>query len=153
MAKEMAETGFPMRILVASDGSGPSEVAMRLAGNLASKTGSELHVLHVTLVSKWMYPDLLSEAQVERIKSESERRLAEEEDRAQETGIKITESYIRYGRADAEILRLAEEIAAGIIVIGNRSGDAMSRILLGNDAESVVRHAPCAVLVAREPEP
>ena len=49
-------------------------------------------------------------------------------------------------------MSLAEELDVGMIVIGNRSGDAMSRILLGNDAESVVRHAHCAVLVAREPD-
>jgi nucleotide-binding universal stress UspA family protein len=142
-----------MKILVASDGSGPSDAAIRLAGSLAAKTGSELHVLHVTLISRWIYPDLLSESQVERIKVDSEKRLADEESRAKESGVDITQSHLRYGRADAEILNLAEELQVGMIVIGNRSGDAMSRILLGNDAESVVRHAPCAVLVAREPEP
>ncbi|WP_424338774.1 universal stress protein, partial [Henriciella sp.] len=55
---------------------------------------------------------------------------------------------MRFGRADGETIMPAEEIGADLIVIGNRSGDAMSRILLGNDAESIVRHAPCAVLVA-----
>jgi nucleotide-binding universal stress UspA family protein len=145
-----AET-FPMRILAASDGSGPSDAAIRLAGSLAAKTGSELHVLHVSLVSKWIYPDLLSEAQVDRIKADSRKRLEDEESRARESGVEIAQSYLRFGRADAEILSLAEELGVGMIVIGNRSGDAMSRILLGNDAESVVRHAHCAVLVAREP--
>ncbi len=148
----MAAEDFPMRILVASDGSGPSDAAIRLAGSLAAKTGSELHVLHVTLISKWIYPDLLSEQQVERIKANSQKRLEDEERRAKERGVEITRSHLRYGRADAEIMSLAEELDVGMIVIGNRSGDAMSRILLGNDAESVVRHAHCAVLVAREPD-
>lgn len=149
----MAENSFPMRIVVASDGSGPSNAAIKLAGDLAARTGSELHVLHVTLVSRYVYPDFMSDAQVDRIRAEGQERLEAEEARAKASGVEITKSHLRLGRADGEILRLAEEIGAGMIVIGNRSGDAMSRILLGNDAESVVRHAPCPVLVAREPEP
>ena len=145
----MAPVEFPMRILVASDGSGPSDEAIRLAGDLAVKTGSELHVLHVTLVSRYIYPDVLSDAQVARIRAEGEERLAAEETRARQSGVEIAKSHLRLGRADAEIISLAEELDVGLIVIGNRSGDAMSRILLGNDAESIVRHAHCSVLVAR----
>lgn len=148
----MASETFPMRILVASDGSGPSDTAVRLAGSLAGSTGSELHVLHVTMVSRFMHPDLLSEVQVERIKDEARSRLDAEVARAKEAGTEFTKSHLRFGRADGETIECAIEIGADLIVIGNRSGDAMSRILLGNDAESIVRHAPCAVLVAREPE-
>jgi nucleotide-binding universal stress UspA family protein len=140
-----------MRILVASDGSGPSDSAIRLAGSLAAKTGSELHVLHVSLISRYIYPDFLSDSQVERIRLEGEQRLAAEEARAREVGVEIAQSHLRLGRVDHEILALAEELRVGMIVIGNRSGEALSRILLGNDAESVVRHAHCAVLVVRDP--
>jgi len=147
----MASASFLMRILVASDGSGPSDTAVRLAGNLARATGSDLHLVHVTMVSQYMHPDLMSEVQVERIKDEARSRLDAEVARAKAAGITFTDSQTRFGRADGETIKLAEEIGADLIVIGNRSGDAMSRILLGNDAESIVRHAPCAVLVAREP--
>ena len=143
---------FPMRILVATDGSGPSDAALRLAGNLAAKTGAELHVLHVTLLSRYIHPDVLSEAQVARMKEEARARLETEEARARESGVEITRSHLRFGRADRETVELAQELGADLIVIGNRSGDAMSRMLLGNDAESIVRHAHCAVLVAREPD-
>ena len=148
----MASAKFPMRILVASDGSGPSDTAVRLAGSLAASTGSELHVLHVALVSRYVHPDFLSEVQVQRIKDEAQERLDAEIERAREAGVEFSENHLRFGRADGEIIKVAEEIGADLIVIGNRSGDAMSRILLGSDAESIVRHAPCAVLVAREPE-
>lgn len=148
----MADMSFPMRIVVASDGSGPSDAAIKLAGDLAAKTGSELHVLHVSLVSRYVYPDILSEAQLERIKADGQQRLAAEEARARESGVEITKSYLRLGRAADETMRLAQELDAGLIVIGNRSGEAMRRILLGNDAESIVRHAHCPVLVARERE-
>ena len=148
----MSSDRFPMRILVATDGSGPSDTAIQLAGNLTAATGSELHVLHVTMISQYIHPDLLSEVQVQRIKDEAEARLAAAVARAKEERLEFTNSHIRYGKADEETIRVAQEIGADLIVIGNRSGSAMSRIMLGNDAESIVRHAPCAVLVAREPE-
>jgi universal stress protein A len=148
----MAQNSFPMRIVVASDGSGPSDAAIRMAGELAAKTGSELHVLHVSLVSRYLYPEILSEAQLGRIKAEAQKRLDDEEARARESGVEITKSHLRLGRAADETMRLAQDLGAGLIVIGNRSGEAMRRILLGNDAESIVRHAHCAVLVAREPD-
>ena len=148
----MTSENFPMRILVATDGSGPSDTAIRLAGNLAAKTGSELHVLHVTLLSRYIHPDILSETQVARMKEEARQRLDAEEARARESGVEITRSHLRFGRADSETVELAQELGVDLIVIGNRSGDGMSRMLLGSDAESIVRHAHCAVLVAREPD-
>jgi universal stress protein A len=149
----MTQKRFPMRILAASDGSAPSMEAVELAAEIAGATGSELHLLHVTMISRYIYPDILSETQVKRIREESQSKLDAEVARATATGIKIAESYVRLGRIDVEILTLAEEIGAGLIVIGNRTGDAIHRILLGNDAESIVRHAHCPVLVARMGEP
>lgn len=141
---------FPMRILVASDGSAPSAKAVDLAGEIATATGSELHLVHVTLISRYIYPDVLSEAQVDRIRGESQKRLDAEVARIKKAGLVLTKSHLRLGRTDVEILTLAEELDVGMIVIGNRSGDAIKRIMLGNDAESVVRHAPCPVLVVRD---
>jgi nucleotide-binding universal stress UspA family protein len=56
------------------------------------------------------------------------------------------------GRADVEIVRLSDEIEAGIIVMGNRGVGTIARILLGSDAESIVRHAPCPVMIVRPEE-
>ena len=64
----------------------------------------------------------------------------------------MSEGHVRLGRMDAQTLQLADEIDAGLIVIPNRTGDAFERILLGDETESVVRHANCPVLVVRAPE-
>jgi nucleotide-binding universal stress UspA family protein len=53
------------------------------------------------------------------------------------------------GRPTDEILRLRDEVSADLIVIGSRGLNAFKRVLLGSDAEGVVRHAPCPVLVVR----
>jgi nucleotide-binding universal stress UspA family protein len=49
----------------------------------------------------------------------------------------------------AEILRVAEEAEADLVVVGSHR-PAMKDYLLGTNASRVVRHARCSVLVARE---
>ncbi len=51
---------------------------------------------------------------------------------------------------DRAIVRLGEEIGAGLIVMGSRGRGRMQRVLLGSVSDSVVRHAHCPVLVVRE---
>ncbi len=58
------------------------------------------------------------------------------------------ECVVRRGRAQHEIVRMAEETGADIIVIASHQ-PAASDILLGSVAASVVRHAPCSVMVLR----
>jgi nucleotide-binding universal stress UspA family protein len=54
------------------------------------------------------------------------------------------------GRADREIVHLAEEIGAGLIVMGSRGRGGVRRALMGSVSDSVVRHAHCPVLIMRE---
>jgi nucleotide-binding universal stress UspA family protein len=53
------------------------------------------------------------------------------------------------GAADAEIVDLAEEIEAGLVVLGSRGLGGVKRALMGSVSYSVVRHAHCPVLVVR----
>ena len=46
---------FPTKVLVATDGSREAHLATRTAAELAAKTGSELHVVHVFGITPW-YP-------------------------------------------------------------------------------------------------
>jgi nucleotide-binding universal stress UspA family protein len=52
-------------------------------------------------------------------------------------------------RRDEAIVHLAEEIGAGLLVMGSRGFGGLKRALLGNVANSVVRHAHDPVLVVR----
>lgn len=54
------------------------------------------------------------------------------------------------GRAWEEVVRVAEEEDADLVVIGAHAGGALGRLFLGSTASRVLRHAPCAVLVAHE---
>lgn len=58
--------------------------------------------------------------------------------------------HIRGGRPYQEIVRVAREIDADLIVLATRGHSGLKHLLLGSTAERVVRNAPCPVLVARK---
>lgn len=57
--------------------------------------------------------------------------------------------YASEGHPSEQIVALAEELDADLIVMGTHSRTGLSRIMLGSVAEAVVRRAPCGVLVIR----
>jgi len=56
------------------------------------------------------------------------------------------------GVPDEEIVVLAEELGADLVVLGSRGLGGMRRTLIGSVSDSVVRHAHCPVLVVRHEE-
>ncbi|QEA38901.1 universal stress protein [Pistricoccus aurantiacus] len=140
---------YPTKIMVAVDGSAASDRAITQAVELCDATRSELHLLLVGLISPWTHPDTLSERQYGRLKQENQRRLDQEVEKARAGGAKAVVAHLRMGRVDTEVVRLAEEIGVGLLVVGNRGRESLARVLLGHDSESIVRHAPCSVMVVR----
>jgi nucleotide-binding universal stress UspA family protein len=53
----------------------------------------------------------------------------------------IEKSHFRMGQPDVEIVALAEELGAGLVVVGSRGLSPRKRTLMGSVSESVVRHA------------
>jgi nucleotide-binding universal stress UspA family protein len=62
----------------------------------------------------------------------------------------VAETHFRSGDPDKEILRAAESLGVGLIVVGSRGLGALSRALMGSVSDSVVKHAHCPVLVVRK---
>lgn len=60
-----------------------------------------------------------------------------------------TFAHARFGKPAVEILRLAEEVGADLIIVGSHNHTGVRRWLLGSTAERVVREAGCPVVVAR----
>ncbi|MGY3941809.1 universal stress protein [Aeromonas tecta] len=56
---------------------------------------------------------------------------------------------VRFGRAADEVVIQAKEDKVDLIVMGSHGRSGISHLLVGSVAESVVRHAPCPVLVVR----
>ena len=134
---------FPIVILLATDGSEEAQIAARMAAGVAEGTGSELHLVYVAGTGG-------ADPRVyERMRRSSRALLDEQADKMRDAGAKITKRHLRNGRPDREIVALAEELGAGLIVMGGRGLGGMKRALMGSVSDSVVRHAHCPVLVAR----
>jgi nucleotide-binding universal stress UspA family protein len=54
------------------------------------------------------------------------------------------------GDPAGEVVRIATEEAAEMIILGTHGRTGMTRLLMGSVAEMIVRRAPCPVLVYRE---
>ncbi len=53
------------------------------------------------------------------------------------------------GEVAPELMRLARELPAGLVVVGSRKPQPVRHYLLGSTAEKLVRHSPASVLVVR----
>ena len=60
-------------------------------------------------------------------------------------------SHLPVGDPTEEVLRLCDELNAGLVIVGTHDYRGLERFLLGSIAESVVRKAHCSVLVVRRP--
>jgi nucleotide-binding universal stress UspA family protein len=142
---------FPTRILVATDGSKEAELAVTTAADLAKSTDSELHVLHVGEVPLVYHPERHAyQAEYEEHEKEAQQLLEAQVDRIEGASATEAQAHLRMGRADEEIVELAQSIDAGLIVMGSRGQGRLRRALVGSVSESVVRHAHCPVTIVRE---
>ena len=144
---------FPTRILLATDGSEEAELAALRAVELADATDSELHVVHVGVVPIFLksYPGTLGyyDKLYEQIEEVSRELLRKQTWRVKAVGGTVAGAHLRMGQVDLEIVALAEELQADLIVMGSRGLGGVRRALIGSVSDSVVRHAHCPVLVVR----
>jgi nucleotide-binding universal stress UspA family protein len=149
---------FPTRILLATDSSEEAELALSTAVDLANATSSQLHVVTVgpwnpdpayavhEASFHWETYEQASEA----IRKEAQEILNNQVRKIEDGGGTVQQAHLRRGRKDQEIIRVAEEIGAGLIVMGSRGMGGVRRALMGSVSDSVIRHAHCPVLVVRQ---
>ncbi len=147
---------FPRRILLATDGSEESELAALRAVDLAERTDSELHLVHVGVVPSFLksYPGVLGyERKLYKELEEVSRELLRKQSwRVKVAGGTVAGTHLRMGEVDLEIVALAKELGADLIVMGCRGHRGLRRAIEGSISDAVIRHAPCPVLVVRSHE-
>jgi nucleotide-binding universal stress UspA family protein len=135
--------GGAMKILLAYDGPERSGSALASAAELGRADGAEITVLGVTppgegesrtpgrvVLRPRAHPDV--------VKAHAHLR-----------GLGIASTMrMEQGHPAGEIVRVAEEGGYELIVVGSRGRSPVGELLLGSVSRSVVRRAPCPVLVA-----
>ncbi len=141
----------PMCVLYCTDFSENASRAFAYALNAAKlRTGSELHLIHVIPepdAQFWKTYIYDAEGDVdEKAKKDIDEKI-DREYRPQIPEGLVFKTAFRIGKSHAEILKYADEIGAGLIVVGRQGAGALTSLLCGSVAEKVVKKAHCPVLV------
>lgn len=141
-------------LLVSTDFSDYGDAAIAQAFRLAKDYGARvvlLHVLDARPPANPLYahyypiptPDQTRQAEAKATEALRERVPAELR------GSDRVETLVTQGSPAVEILRIAAEKHASLIVIATHGRTGLVRLALGSVAERVIRNAPCPVLVVR----
>jgi len=136
------------RILVAIDGSEPSQKATRMAVDIASRFGARLTLVYV-VPRLLLPPDVygLTIAEVEREqRTHAERLVNETLAKLGEPGVEVDTSILSGPPAES----IAEAAAApdvDLVVVGSRGKGAAARVLLGSTSDRLVHISPKPILV------
>ena len=150
------EKGYlPGRILVAIDGSEEAEAAAQAAVEISNATGSELHIVFALRTDPQLFFPLVGERldfMIEHAKHDARMFVDALADELEALGGKVKDAHLLFGKPEAEIVELGEELEAGLIVMGSRGRGGVDRALTGSVSDAVVRHAHGPVLVVRTAE-
>lgn len=143
-------SAVPMKLLLATDGSEDASLAARAAVEIAERSGSDLHLVHA-----WQTPlsrgySTPTEAYLSKLHDDRAEELLEDQtERLRKSGVEVSGAYRRLGPPADEIVEIAGELEADLILVGSRGLGAVKRLVLGSVSEGVVHHASCPVLVLR----
>lgn len=134
------------RILVATDGTPHSKIAVSYAISLAASTQAELVVAVVNVAMGGARGPLIysysdeDAAKIVHVAAEEARR----------AGVRqVSEAVISSREADSGIVQYADEKKVDHIVVGTGDKHGISRLMLGSVAADITRRAHCTVTVAR----
>jgi CPA2 family monovalent cation:H+ antiporter-2 len=142
------------RIVVATDGSPASIQGLERVADLAQRTGAGVVVVHVrhlppaALMASGVDGQPVLES-LEQLESEVRQQAIRVLDG---TGVQW-KLVVRAGGPGEEILKVAKEAAADVVVVGSNRHSSLHNLLLGSTAAYLTAHSPVPVLVMRSPAP
>lgn len=144
------------RILVPVDGSATSNAGLIEATKLAKLTGARMRLLHVVDEMPFMMAaggfgamtvDVLGS-----LKTAGEAILQEARTRVETSGVAV-DSFLLDSNGDRlcdRVIEQADSWSADLLVLGTHGRRGVRRMLLGSDAEQIVRTSTVPVLLVRE---
>jgi nucleotide-binding universal stress UspA family protein len=145
------------RILVPTDGSATSKAGLREAVNLAKEQGAHLRIVHVIdelpVASAQLYGTVMDQF-VAQAREGGKLLAAEARAMAEEAGVPVDVKLIEAlgGRTGEYVVQAATEWPADLIVCGTHGRRGLRRIVMGSDAEYIVRRSPVPILLVRAVE-
>jgi nucleotide-binding universal stress UspA family protein len=136
------------KILLANDGSEDAFRALSLALAIARQNQSELHMVSVEEIS--YLPEFIEEVREEagtaarRFRGVIQRARA----MAEESQIPL-HTHLLAGHPVRDIIKLAADLSADLLVIGARGHSALYERMVGSRADRIVQLAQCPVLVVK----
>ena len=144
------------RILVPLDGSATSMRGLREAIRVASAQNARLRLLNViddTLLVPAAYSNPIGDlgSVIDSLAASGRKALDLGRKRAQKSGVQVEEAQVRSGlhAVSDVILDQAAQWGADLLVMGTHGRRGVRRLMLGSDAERVLREAPVPVLMVR----
>jgi len=145
-----------LRILIPTDFSKFSQIALTYATALAEKFAAELYLLHVVQDLAVFIPDMITVAPPPAPTVEQMTKAVQEAFdhivKDNQLGRFKVHREVREGTPFYEIVRYAKEQDIDLIIMGTHGHTGLTHMLLGSVTEKVVRKAPCPVLTVRHPE-
>ena len=140
------------KILAPVDGSPTSKRGLAEAIALAKDQGAALQIVHVLdelLVAPGAEAAIYLDSTVEQLRVTGEEIVAEAMEMARAAGVQAQPVILEImgGRAADSIVNQAKDWGAELIVLGTHGRRGVRRLLMGSDAEEVVRTAPVSVLL------
>jgi len=155
---DAAEEEVVMKILVGVDDSPCSRAALETIKRIRWPVGTQVTVVSAVPVPTAVYADVYvpggsAEAYSEIM--EIERRRHEElvariEQELRDHGL-ATRAEVLPGDPREAIVDAAKRDGIDLVVVGSHGRAGLAKLLMGSVASHVVTHAPCSVLVVREP--
>lgn len=155
-------TGYPSKVLLATDGTEDSVRAARVAVALVASSGGELHLIHVGQPATSSTGTTVEGASLpgpppQYAEKQARKLLDRQIEGVRMAGGNVAEGHLRIGRPAAEVVALAAQIGADLVVVGSGGPSPVRRAVsatirrpaLGRASDLIVRSAPCPVLVVR----
>jgi nucleotide-binding universal stress UspA family protein len=146
------------RILVPVDGSPTSSRGLQEAIKLARLTGARLRLMHVVdelaLASGLEAATMMTGDMMQLLREGGARLLAKARARVEKAGVPVDSVLCDSlaGRICDQVVDQAKSWRADLIVLGTHGRRGVGRMLLGSDAEMIMRLAPVPVLLVRAKE-
>jgi nucleotide-binding universal stress UspA family protein len=140
-----------MKVLLAADNSKFSEAALRSITSQYRPKGTQVRVLHVLQPIAFSAPPQMSPRYAPELQDEgkaAEQLLEHAAQQLQSAGFQV-DTEMAKGDVREQVLDVAQNWHADMIVLGSHGRGGVGRFLLGSVAESVARHAPCSVEIVR----